>query len=47
MLIPVGRDNQEFVCVDKLEDGTIRKHTIVHVRYVPLTEPEAQLGRQR
>lgn len=47
MLIPVGRETQEFVCVDKLEDGTVRKHTLVHVRYVPLTERETQLGRQR
>lgn len=48
MLIPVGRINQEFVSIEKLQDGTIRKRTIVHVNYVPLTEREAQLnGRYR
>jgi protein-L-isoaspartate O-methyltransferase len=43
MLIPVGQFNQEFMCVEKLENGKIRKQKIADVIYVPLTDPEVQL----
>jgi protein-L-isoaspartate(D-aspartate) O-methyltransferase len=43
MLVPVGRSSQEFMAVEKNEDGSIRKRTLAHVIYVPLTERDAQL----
>ncbi|KAI6170780.1 Protein-L-isoaspartate O-methyltransferase [Aphelenchoides bicaudatus] len=39
---------KEFVAIERLQDGQIRKRTLAHVNYVPLTEKEAQLnGRHR
>ncbi|KAI6186058.1 Protein-L-isoaspartate O-methyltransferase [Aphelenchoides besseyi] len=45
MLIPVGRANQEFLAVEKQSDGFIRKRTLAHVIYVPLTDSEKQFQR--
>ncbi|KAI6212384.1 hypothetical protein M3Y94_00016400 [Aphelenchoides besseyi] len=45
MLIPVGRANQEFLAVEKQSDGSIRKRTLAHVIYVPLTDSAKQFQR--
>ncbi|KAL4421899.1 hypothetical protein ABPG77_005183 [Micractinium sp. CCAP 211/92] len=41
MVIPVGPqwEYQVMQCIDKDEHGHIRKHDLMHVRYVPLTRP--------
>eukprot|EP00246_Nothoceros_aenigmaticus_P017792 TRINITY_DN893_c0_g1_i4.p1 TRINITY_DN893_c0_g1~~TRINITY_DN893_c0_g1_i4.p1 ORF type:complete len:188 (-),score=37.69 TRINITY_DN893_c0_g1_i4:448-1011(-) len=36
MVIPVGKNFQDLVIIDKLSDGTIREHSEMSVRYVPL-----------
>ncbi|KAJ7531425.1 hypothetical protein O6H91_14G043600 [Diphasiastrum complanatum] len=36
MVIPVGTGFQDLVVIDKLLDGSIKKHVEMNVRYVPL-----------
>ncbi|KAF1602266.1 UNVERIFIED_CONTAM: Protein-L-isoaspartate(D-aspartate) O-methyltransferase, partial [Eudyptes robustus] len=47
MLIPVGVANQEFLQVDKSEDGKVTAENLFGVIYVPLTSRDHQMkGRQ-
>ncbi|KAL4855118.1 Protein-L-isoaspartate(D-aspartate) O-methyltransferase [Chlorella vulgaris] len=41
MVIPVGAqwEYQVMQCIDKDAEGRIKKHDLMHVRYVPLTRP--------
>lgn len=41
MVIPVGPqwEYQVMQCIDKGADGVVKKHDLMYVRYVPLTEP--------
>jgi len=40
MVIPVGETDQELIQVDKDKDGTIKRKTLLGVRYVPLVKEE-------
>ena len=45
LVLPIGPEDegQEFVRIDKQEDGSLIKTPLLSVRYVPLTTPEKQL----
>lgn len=43
MVIPVGSFFQDLEVVDKKPDGSISRHSVTSVRYVPLTSRDAQL----
>lgn len=43
MVIPVGKNAQEFVALDKI-DGKLKKTHLLGVRYVPLTDLKSQLN---
>ena len=45
MVIPVGRQNQEFLQIDKTIDGKVEQRKLMDVIYVPLTSQEHQLNR--
>src|SRR5690606_22635988 len=45
MVIPVGRQYQEFFQIDRTIDGRIEKKKLMDVIYVPLTSQEHQLNR--
>ncbi|KAE9553486.1 hypothetical protein FO519_003315 [Halicephalobus sp. NKZ332] len=45
MVIPVGRQYQEFLQIDKTIDGRVEKRKLMDVIYVPLTSQEHQLRR--
>jgi protein-L-isoaspartate(D-aspartate) O-methyltransferase len=42
LLIPVGRDDQELLQIDKQADGSIVQQRVLGVRYVPLVPGLAQ-----
>ncbi len=42
LIIPVGRDDQELLQVDKQADGSIVQQRVLGVRYVPLVPGLAQ-----
>lgn len=46
LVIPVGREGgfQELMTVDKLQDGSTKKSSVMGVMYVPLTTRDHQLG---
>uniref|UniRef100_A0A914CMD3 Protein-L-isoaspartate O-methyltransferase n=1 Tax=Acrobeloides nanus TaxID=290746 RepID=A0A914CMD3_9BILA len=47
MVIPVGRDNQEFLQIDKISEDKLVKKRLMGVIYVPLTSKEEQIGHRR
>eukprot|EP00850_Spirogloea_muscicola_P008826 SM000048S16538 [mRNA] locus=s48:251619:253443:- [translate_table: standard] len=44
MVVPVGSIFQDLEVVDKEPDGTVRRHSAMGVRYVPLTARDRQLA---
>lgn len=42
MVVPVGKEAQEFIQVDKDMEGKVKKTKLLEVRYIPLTSVEAQ-----
>lgn len=42
MILPVGSFRQELYIVDKGEDGTLSYHSLVGVRFIPLTDESEQ-----
>eukprot|EP00850_Spirogloea_muscicola_P012443 SM000080S22958 [mRNA] locus=s80:330642:332041:- [translate_table: standard] len=44
MVVPVGSIFQDLEVVDKEQDGTVRRHSAMGVRYVPLTARDRQLA---
>jgi len=42
----VGKyEEQEYLVIDKDQNGKVTKQSVLDVRYVPLTDKEAQLSR--
>ena len=37
LIIPVGRHHQELLMIEKKEDGTVDKNSLIPVRFVPMT----------
>ncbi|KAI5120605.1 hypothetical protein M0805_008081 [Coniferiporia weirii] len=46
MFVPVGSGAQRVIQVDKDAEGRVTETPLLHVMYVPLTDPEAQAGRK-
>ena len=47
LVVPVGRDSQHLLVIDRKLDGTVTKKSVMGVMYVPLTTKEEQLRRNR
>ncbi len=40
MVLPVGKDRQELIVLDKDEGGELRSRSVTQVRFVPMVHPE-------
>ncbi|KAK0520942.1 hypothetical protein OC842_006941 [Tilletia horrida] len=45
LFIPVGQHSQDIWEIDRAEDGSVTRRKVMGVRYVPLTDAEAQWPR--
>ena len=48
LVIPVGRNDQDLLLIEKVADGSLTRRTIIPVQFVPMTrEAEGQAGHIR